>query len=195
MLAALAWYLREVIQFGFPTVLALDLLGAYFLFSVIALLSVIRNRKYGILSFLACSITLPLSVFFLGKFLSAFVPFYGVSNDSFAYFLRGGFLLGSVALLFAIDPKFFFKFNRWNLIPAILASLAWLFVYIFPETVREWYGTRSEPSELFPDGLLVFSRANPEREIQGILFWIAAVTWGINLVAIRLYSISNKGRS
>jgi hypothetical protein len=48
-----------------------------------------------------------------------------------------------------------------------LSATGWLFVYACPSVVREWYGTRTEPSESFPEGILDLSRRNPERRNAG----------------------------
>ena len=181
---SLLWYVSQVVQFGFALDMV-DLIGGYFLLSCIAVVMVLRLEgdrvgESGFL-FLACALAIVASALFLGQFLSTFDPFYRVSARLYPYLLRGIFLGGAVTTLIALGPRRFFDFPRWLLVLAGLVTVGWLFVYSCPSVVREWYGTRLDPSELFPQGMLVFSRRNPERGIQGQMLFASLVAW---LVAI-----------
>ena len=185
---SLLWYGSQIAQFGFAFDMV-GLIGGYSLLSCIAIAMVLRtegNRAGGsAFLFLACALAIPASALFLGQLLSTFDPFYRVSDRLFPYLLRGLFLGAAVSTLFTLGPRRFFDFPRWLLALACLVTAGWLFVYACPSIVREWYGTRAAPSELFPEGLLTFSHPNPERSIQGQMLFASVVTWLVVIVVGR----------
>ena len=183
------WYLGQVVKFGFNLDMV-DLIGAYFVLSGIAVAVVLRGegnrmRQDGFL-FLACALAMPATALFLGQFLSTFDPFYRVGGRLFPYLLRGLFLGAAATTLIALGPRRFFRFPKWLLVLTCVVVVGWLFVYACPSIVREWYGTRTEPSELFPEGMLTFDRPNPERGIQSQMLFASAVALGVAIVVGRV---------
>lgn len=199
MSLSLLWYGSQVIQFGVPTVAVVDLLGAYFVLNVIALFALIRSEvnRIGLNRFLffVCAINIPVFALFLGQFLSTFDPFYRVGHELYPYLLRGLFLGASATTLMALGPTRFFRFPRWILVVAVIVTAGWLFVYACPSVVREWYGTRTAPSELFPEGILIFRHPNPERDIQGQMLFASAVAWLVVIIVGRIRYRRAGGRS
>jgi|GEM_PF-7018761 len=185
----LLWYVLQIFQFGFGPDLT-DLLGGYFFLNLYALLALMtRFREASTddpnegIQFVACALAIPLTAVFLGQLLSTFDPFYGVNQMVFAYLLRSLFLGVTATTLAAMTPGRFFRFPKWLLGVVFLITAAWIFVYACPSIIREWYGTRTEPSALFPEGLLIFEHANPEGDIQWQLFTGAITSW-VALVVI-----------
>ena len=195
---SLLWYGSQVLRFGFAFDMV-DLIGGYFAVSCIAVLIVLRtegNRvgESGFL-FLVCALAIPAFVLFSGQFLSTFDPRSGVGDRVFPYLLRGLFLGAAGTTLFAIGPRRFLDIPRWLLVLACIVTAGWLFVYACPSIVREWYGTRSAPSELFPEGMLMFDRRNPERGIQGQMLFASAVAWLVVIIVGRIRYRRVDGRS
>jgi hypothetical protein len=186
---SLLWYLSQVVKFGVAFDM-IDFIGGYFVLSGIAVAVALRSdssrvSESGFL-FLACALAMSATALFLGQFLSTFDPFYKVGGQLFPYLLRGLFLGAAVTTLLALGPRRFFRIPRWLLILTCLVIAGWLFVYACPSIVREWYGTRGEPSELFPKGMLIFSRRNPEREIQGQMLFASAIALLVTIVVGRV---------
>ena len=196
---SLFWYGSQVFRFGFAFDMV-DLIGGYFVVSCVAVLIFMRtegNRvgESGFL-FIVCVLTISAFVIFSGQFLSTFDPRSGVGDQVFPYLLRGLFLGTAGATLFALGPQRFLNIPRWLLILVCLVTAGWLFVYACPSIVREWYGTRTAPSELFPDGMLIFDRKNPERGIQGQMLLASTVAWLVAIIVgrIRYRRVDGKGR-
>jgi hypothetical protein len=168
----------------------IDLLGGYFTLNCIALVLRLRalpgNSPGGGIQFVACALAIPATALFLGKFLGTFDSFYRVNQMASAYLLRGLFLATSVTTLGSMAPRRFFHFPKFLLVITCIVTAAWLFVYSCPSIVREWYGTRTEPSAFFPEGMLIFERRNPERLIQGQLLVGAAISWVALIVTGRI---------
>ena len=187
---SLLWYASQVFQFGFPTVAMVDLLGLYFLLNCIGLVILLRTQPERVAErrflFFVCTLAIPVSALFLGQFLSTFDPFYNVGHRLYPYLLRGLFLGTAVTALFALRPRRFFDFPWWLLVLVCLVTAGWLFVYACPSTLREWYGTRTAPSELFPKGMLMFDRPNPERGIQTQMLVASVIAWSVMIVLGRL---------
>jgi len=186
---SLLWYFCQVIKFGFAFDLV-DLIGVYF---VLTFIGIIIARRTSVdtasdRSFLvyACAQSIIATVLFFGMFLGTFDPFYEQDNLVWSHFLRGLLLAASLASSLAFDPRRFFVFPKWLLIVVCVIVAGWLFVFACPSIVREWYGTRSEPTEMFPEGILYFDRKNPEREIQGPLFVASLIAILILLISGRM---------
>ena len=195
---SLFWYLSQVVMFGFGPDLV-DLIGAYFILTGIAVAVALRSdsdriSENGFL-LIACALAIPATVLFLGQFMSTFDPFYRVNDRLFPYALRGLFLGTAATTLIALRPSRFFRFPKWLLLLTCFVLVGWLFAYACPSIVREWYGTRTEPSVLFPEGLLTFDRRNPERKIQGQLLFISAVALLITLIVGRVCYRRSRGRT
>lgn len=186
---SLLWYGGQVLRFGFAFDMV-DLIGGYFVISSIVVLILMRTEENRVgesrFLFLACVLAIPAFGLFLGQFLSAFDPRSGVGDQVYPYLLRGLFLSAAGTTLFALGPRRFLDIPRWLLILACLATAGWLFVYACPSIVREWCGTRTAPSELFPEGMLIFDRRNPERVIQGQMMFTSAVAWLVTIIAGRI---------
>ena len=176
----------------------LDLLRVYFALTCIALVMLMRTEpKRAVESrflFLVCALAIPVSALFLGKFLSTLDPFYKVGHRLSPYLLRGLFLGAAVTTIVALRPRRFFAVPRWLLVLVCLVTAGWLFVYACPSIIREWYGTRTAPSELFPKGMLIFDRANPERDIQEVTLFASVIAWLAMIVVgrIRYRKLSTK---
>jgi hypothetical protein len=185
----LLFYLSEVVQFGFAFS-TFDLIGGYFLVCCCALAMLLKAARSQMAEsgflFAVCALAIPASALFLGWFLSTFDPFYRVSERPFVYLVRGLFLAASLTTLLALRPPRFFKIPRWLIVLTCLVTAGWLFVYACPSIVREWYGTRTAPSDLFPKGMLMLSRANPERGIQAQMLLASAAAWLATVIVGRI---------
>ncbi len=194
---SLLWYGNLVLKFGFGPD-ATDLIGIFFLVSLIALVTMLGTHQSQISQnrFLCvvCALALLASALFLGQFFSAFDPFHRVNGRLFPYLLRGLLLGASVMVLISLKPQLFFAFPRWLLIFAGVVAGGWIFVYACPSVLREWYGTRSEPSEFFPEGMLMFTRRNPERVIQGQMLLASVVAWLALVITGRIRHQRNRAR-
>ncbi|MBN1845212.1 MAG: hypothetical protein JW810_05980, partial [Sedimentisphaerales bacterium] len=136
--------------------------------------------------FVICALGIFASVLFLGQFLSTFDPHYRVNDRLFSYLLRGLLLAATVTSLLSLGPGRFLRVPRWLLAGVGLVAAGWLFVYACPSIVREWYGTRTEPSEMFPKGVLWFTRSNPERDIQEQMLYAFVAAWLVMIVVGRI---------
>lgn len=194
---SLMWYLNQVVEFGFAFDM-IDLIGAYFVLSGIAVVVALcsdssRINESGFL-FLACALGTATTPLFLGQFLRTFDPLYQeVGLGLYPYLLRGLFLGASLTTILALGPRRFFRIPTWLLILTCLAITGWLFVYACPSVVREWYGTRVGQSEFFPEGILMFSRKNPEREIQDLMLFASSIALLITIVVGRVRNRSAHG--
>ncbi len=186
---SLFWYGSQVLKFGFAFDMV-DLIGGYFAVSCIAVMMASRTEGCrgggsGFI-FLVCALSIPAFVVFSGQFLSTFDARSGVSDRVFPYLLRGLFWGAAGTTLFALGPRRFLDIPRWLLMLACLITAGWLFVYGCPSIVRGWYGTRTAPSEIFPEGMLVLARRNPERGIQGQMFFASAAAWLVAIIVGRI---------
>lgn len=189
---SVVWYLNEVAQFGFAFDI-IDLLGGYFIVTGIGValsLGVPRACLGRHSSFAAVSaLAILASVLFLGQFLSTFDPFHRVGDRPFPYLIRALFFAAAIATALVLPPRHFFRIPAWPLGLGTLVAASWLFVYACPSIVREWYGTRTAPSALFPDGLLLFDRPNPERAIQRPLLIATVLAWVVLVVVGRIRAL------
>lgn len=197
-ITSLVWYGDQVYRFGFAYD-QVDLIGGYFLVSCIAVLVVLltaENRvgENGFL-FLVCALSILAVVRFSGQLLLTFDPRSvsalvssrsAVSDREWQFLTRGLFWGAACTTLLVLGPRRFLDIPRWLLVATCLVTAGWLFVYACPSIVREWYGTRTEPSELFPDGLLWLPHKNPERRIQGQMFFASVVSWLVVIVVGRI---------
>jgi len=173
------WYASQLIRFGivFDRV---DLMGLYFISSIIALIMVFKSGEAVIQSrfiFIVCAISTIATILFLGQFLGTFGSIYDKRETIYFDFLRAIILLAAGTTVLALKPSRHFIVPKYILIITGCAAAYWVLVYAFPGIVREWYGTRSAPSEMFPDGMLLLSKRNPERAVQQNAFILLMITW------------------
>ncbi len=173
------WYASQLIRFGivFDRV---DLMGLYFISSIIALIMVFKSGDAVIQSrfiFIVCTFSTIATILFLGQFLGTFGSIYDKRETIYFDFLRAIILLAAGTTVLALKPSRHFIVPRYLLIITGCAAAYWVLVYAFPGIVREWYGTRSAPSEMFPDGLLLLSKRNPERDVQQNALILLMITW------------------
>lgn len=186
---SLLWYGDQFLRFGiaFDSV---DLMGSYFIASTIALIMLLKSGD-DILSnnrFMIVVGTLSTMAFilFLGQFLGKFGGVYHPKEPIAFHVVRSIFLIATGIMLYIFKPNQHFIIHKYLLIITGCAGAYWAFVYGFPLIVREWYGTRGAPSEMFPDGLLLLSKRNPERDVQRDAFIIFIITWLITVISGRL---------
>lgn len=181
------WYLDQVVRFGIDFD-AIDLIGAYFIACGVALVQALRDKTERMtqsrFAFVVCTLSIPASALFFGQFLSAFDPRSGV-NSIFPYLLRATLLGGAAATLFVLRPARYFLVPRWLLVLVGVVTAGWLFAHACPSIIREWYGTRGEPNEIFPKGMLILPSKNPERGVRNWMLFFAAVSWTGLIVAGR----------
>ncbi len=180
------WYVSQLIQFGivFDQV---DLTGLYFISSFIALIMVFKSGDAVMQNrfiFIVCALSTLATILFLGQFLGTFGSIYDKRETIYFDFLRAITLLAAGTTMLTLKPSRHFIVPRYLLIITGCAAAYWVLVYAFPGIVREWYGTRSAPSEMFPDGLLLLSKRNPERDVQQnalillMIVWLATIALG-----------------
>ncbi len=185
----LFYYVENVghsgIQYG-----AIDFLGLFFLAGCIGMVTVLAAKgKHGgdnLFLLLVCAAAIPASALCLGQFLSTFDPSYRGTDLLNPFLVRGSVLIAAVATLFACGPRRFFAPPGWLLVPTGLVTAGWMYVYAFPSAVREWYGTRSPPSDAFPNGLLRLPFRNPERGVQQKMLYAALAAWLLLVVVGRI---------